>query len=121
MTLQMFLELHIVKMQECFRITHFDVEIKWSNIASEMEIDVDTTYLEAQIVYGKKTEKLWKLGNHQRILSTLAHELTHVFTWQLTESKKASKKEERVTEHLAKLLFQLYKDDIAYKETLCQN
>jgi len=112
MKLQNFLEFHLARMQECFNITHFDVEIHRDQITSAMEICVDYEYLDADIAYGKQAILRWKRGDKIRILKWLAHELTHIITGELKTNHKKTERtfyDERATEHLSRLLFRLYR------------
>jgi len=113
MELKQFLGFHLGNMIKCFNLTHFDVEIKREDTPSFMEIDVDTTYLTGEIVYGNLIEDKYKAGDTDFVLKTLCHEVAHLFTSQITslhkETKHSLKVEEQVTKHLSRLLYKHYK------------
>jgi len=111
MNLTSFLKNHLKQMQKCFVVENFDVNIRFEEIKSAMEITVDYEYLEADIVYGDKVKKLWEQNKIDQILKYLVHEITHILTGEVKIDKKNFCKtyhDERATEHISRLLYRLY-------------
>lgn len=117
MTLQTFLELHLKGMQDCFNLRHFALTIVFKQrLDATMTIDIDTTYLHGEICYSNRIVKKYKEGEKDFVLGCLTHEVTHCLTNQIASLHRTTdlrlKTEEQVTEHLARLLFKLYKQTI---------
>jgi hypothetical protein len=114
MKLREFLEKHIVGMLVCFNLTHFGVKLaRVKKLVALMDIYIDYEYLTAEIRYGKKIDVAWKLGQKERIIQILSHEITHIITGEVTDDltigKARQKTEERANEHLSRLLYRLYR------------
>jgi len=114
MDVQSFLEFHLDMMVRCFNLTHFELTIVRKNsLLATMDIDIDTQYLYGEIRYGKTIVKAYNKGEEDFVLQSLAHEVTHCLTAQLScfykTTKLRLKTEEQVTEHISRLLFQYYK------------
>ena len=113
---------HLIGLKQTMNLNHFKIDINFCNLKSaSMAIEVDYRYLDATIdVDRKEVMELWDAGRKRRILESLAHELSHCITQELTDPlhwkgvsyKKLSKEqkhyEERVTEHISRLALELY-------------
>ena len=114
MTLQEYLVYHTSKMMRCFFIEHFDVSLQKAKLpqGTTMDIRVDYEYLNAVIRYGKSVKILWKIRDKKEILASIAHELTHILTGEITDGMKTTRNqnkiEEQTTEHISRLLLRLY-------------
>ena len=111
MQLKQFLEHHCRLMLETYKLTHYSVQFYYRKLDSDtaMEIEVETEYLRAEISYGYLVRCMWTQHRKVQILQTLAHELTHILTEQLWTSRSSTKNHEYVTEHVGRLLYELYK------------
>lgn len=115
MKIKAYLQKHTRQMQRCFIIEHYEVFVEFASKkvldGALMDIEVDDDYLRATIQYGSEIRNLYKQGNYEEVLKTLAHELTHVLISEMAdkgEPEKENKLEERVTEHVSRLLYRLY-------------
>ena len=116
MKLEVFLKKHIRGMLECFCLTNFDVTTKVVKTKCLAEIDVDLEYLSAKILYGKALKRAWEKGDKELVLTTLAHEITHILLETLAETPGSKSKKHRIaleqaTEHISRLLYRLYRKE----------
>lgn len=108
--LKKFLRKHLDQMLVCFKLTHFDVYLKRKNISAKMQIATDLEYLEALIEYGKQAEQAWEQKKHQDLLLWLCHEVTHILLAEIKSKRKRYRfYNERATEHISRLLYELYR------------
>ena len=122
MNLSQFLVYHVGKMLHCFILEHYEVSLlRLKKMPAVFDILVDYEYMDAVIRYGEKVEAMWKTGQTEAILESLAHELTHIFTGSITEHLKMTKRmrihEERATVHISRLLYKLYKKELRNERT----
>jgi len=117
-----FVTKHLGGLLNCMNLIHYTITVSFGKLrGATMQIEVDHRYLDAEItVDTKQLLEHWKNGQRRKILCSLAHELTHIITSEQSDPfqtkeedpKKMSKLqhhfEERVTEHISKLVVRLY-------------
>lgn len=121
--LEKFVHSHVAGLCICMNLSHFNIKLNFCELeGADMEIEIDYRYLDANInIDTEIAVKMWRRGEHDQIVASLAHELSHIITfemadpysWKGGEVKKASKEkehyEERVTETVSRLALRLYK------------
>lgn len=129
-----FLENHAWLMQQCFRLTHWKINIfdkikpefakDWEGAKKEWTMCtlIIEDYIRSEILVLNDAKRDYKRGIRYQLIESLCHEIVHIFTHKIRNSKER----EQTTEHLSRLLMTSYdlwmdKNNVNYKTGLISN
>lgn len=124
-----FVHTHLAGLLNSMNLSQFSITVHFTDLKdATMDITPDHRYLEGRtrIDTGRCMEH-WKLGEKDEILASLAHELSHLITSEMSDPFQTHNKErklteaeihyeERVTEHVSRLALRLYKLEVGYAD-----
>jgi hypothetical protein len=111
--LRKFLENEIKQMLICFNLTHWSVALQDNPMSpGDMDIEVDYTYLDAEIHLGAAAIRAWKEDDRDYLVACLSHEIVHLITGIITKNngtKAQNEREETATQMVSKVFLRLYR------------